>query len=126
MPSDAFPGPEKTPTALKPPSPGVGRFPKILKRPTLPAMLSSRSVSGQTSQQQSPVVPPVRESTPEPPAESAAGAQQARKRKFRRRARENGYQFNAENDIVGIVMVEILGAKDLPRLHNSALDLHTG
>jgi len=118
MPTDGFPGPEKTPTALKPPSPGGGRFPKLLKRPTLPAMLSSRSVSSSAQQQHPPNAvapsPSIGGSSPELSGEQPA----RRKGKFRRGTRENGYQFNAENDIVGIVMIEILSAKDLPRLRN--------
>jgi phosphatidylserine decarboxylase len=34
--------------------------------------------------------------------------------------RESGYKFQGENDIVGIVLLEIQSASDLPRLLNSA------
>ena len=34
-----------------------------------------------------------------------------------------GYNFNAANDIMGIVMLEIQGAQDLPKLKNSTFSL---
>jgi phosphatidylserine decarboxylase len=55
------------------------------------------------------------------PEQVAASDAKQHKKRFRRRGRNDGYQFNAENDIVGIVMLEVEGAKDLPRLRNSAL-----
>ena len=33
--------------------------------------------------------------------------------------KEKNYNFNAANDIMGIVMLEIQGAHDLPKLKNS-------
>lgn len=51
-----------------------------------------------------------------------ASAQQAQKSKFRKSwvAKNKDYNFSAANDIMGIVMLEIQGAKDLPKLKNSA------
>jgi len=37
-----------------------------------------------------------------------------------RKARGGEYSFNPENDVLGIVMLEIKGAGDLPKLSNSA------
>ena len=36
----------------------------------------------------------------------------------RRKGGNDGYHFNPENDILGIVMLEISGAKDLPKIRN--------
>ena len=41
------------------------------------------------------------------------------KAKMRRRKKEVGYEFKGSNDIVGIVMLEIQGAEDLPKISNS-------
>lgn len=43
-----------------------------------------------------------------------------KKRKFRRSKKAGGgeYHFNPENDVLGIVMLEIKGASDLPKLSN--------
>jgi hypothetical protein len=38
---------------------------------------------------------------------------------FMRKRIDSGYNFAAENDIVGIVMLEIHSASDLPRVLNS-------
>lgn len=45
-----------------------------------------------------------------------------KKRKFRKskKARGGEYHFNPENDVLGIVMLEISCANDLPKLSNSA------
>jgi phosphatidylserine decarboxylase len=43
-----------------------------------------------------------------------------KKRRFRRKRQGPDYNFSAENDIVGIVMLEIRGASDLPKLKNCA------
>jgi phosphatidylserine decarboxylase len=46
-----------------------------------------------------------------------------KKRPFKKKRsnKRSDYNFSAANDIVGIVMLEIKGATDLPRLKNSAL-----
>jgi len=36
-----------------------------------------------------------------------------------KKKRETGYQYAGGNDIIGIVMLEVQGAEDLPRLRNS-------
>jgi phosphatidylserine decarboxylase len=38
----------------------------------------------------------------------------------RHRKRKADYNFSMENDILGIVILEILGATDLPKIKNSA------
>ena len=45
----------------------------------------------------------------------------AQKKTFRKSwmGKEKNYNFNAANDIMGIVMLEIQGAHDLPKLKNS-------
>jgi phosphatidylserine decarboxylase len=53
---------------------------------------------------------------------STAAATTTTKQRFKRSWAVNknaDYNFSAENDIVGIVMLEIQGATDLPRLKNS-------
>jgi phosphatidylserine decarboxylase len=51
------------------------------------------------------------------------GAAKAKKNKFRRSwsAKKAEYNFSAGNDILGIVMLEVNGGEDLPKLKNSSL-----
>jgi len=49
----------------------------------------------------------------------APAAVPAVKEKKKNRRKKDGYSFGSENDIVGIVMLEIKSAEDLPRLKNS-------
>ena len=60
--------------------------------------------------------------SPQTPPKSVA-AQDVKEKKRRpgrsRKARGGEYSFNPENDVLGIVMLEIKGASDLPKLSNS-------
>jgi hypothetical protein len=47
-------------------------------------------------------------------------AQQQQQSQGRNRKKRGDYNFSTENDIQGIVMLEILGATDLPKIKNSA------
>ena len=60
-------------------------------------------------------------STPSPSGPITTQDVKEKKRKFRRSRKAGGgeYHFNPENDVVGIVMLEIKGASDLPKLSNS-------
>ena len=60
-------------------------------------------------------------STPGSPRSIATQDTKKKNRKFRRARKADGgeYDFNPENDVLGIVMLEIKGANDLPKLSNS-------
>jgi phosphatidylserine decarboxylase len=54
------------------------------------------------------------------PAVSSAPSS-AKKSKFKKwKKSTDGYSLNSGNDILGIVMLEIQGAEDLPKLKNGA------
>lgn len=108
----AKPPGEKTPTASKTTSPGF--IPKILRRQTLPAADSSASLGASSSGASSPT--PMGTPIPQTPTTARPPA---RKGKSFRKPRDKSYAFSAEDDIVGIVMLEVQSASDLPRLRNS-------
>lgn len=58
-------------------------------------------------------------SLPLPPTSPSIGKK--RRPKFKR-SKASEYNFASNNDILGIVMLEIVGAENLPRLKNSAFD----
>jgi len=59
-------------------------------------------------------------STPSSPRPITTQDTKEKKRKFRRSRNAGGeYHFNPENDVLGIVMLEIKGANGLPKLSNS-------
>lgn len=60
-------------------------------------------------------------STPNSPGLLTTQDTKEKKRKFRRSRKAGGgeYHFNPENDVLGIVMLEISCANDLPKLSNS-------
>ena len=105
---------------LPPPSPSpkssLGqKIPRVFKkRPTLPTMSStdSNASSIATSTASSPIKS--RPTTPGTPGT-------AKKSKFRGKFKKGSedYNFNAAHDIIGIVMLDIQGATDLPKLRNS-------
>ncbi|TFK49776.1 hypothetical protein OE88DRAFT_1662429 [Heliocybe sulcata] len=120
--------PDKTPVATKPPSP-VFKVPKMLRRPTMSPTSSYDSSSAPTpvplahrkdSRMQSAPMLDVRSRSVSagPPSTPTA---EKKGTKFRKSwgEKKGAYNFSAENDIVGIVMLEINSAKDLPRLKNS-------
>ncbi|EJD45982.1 hypothetical protein AURDEDRAFT_113883 [Auricularia subglabra TFB-10046 SS5] len=109
-------------TQLLQPPPSPGFFPKVFQR---------RSASRQNSYDAAAAASPI--GTPTTPLAEAAGsvtptavpasaaAQQQKKRpKFQRAwgSKQSGYSFSQQQDVVGIVMLEIQGAEDLPRLKN--------
>ena len=74
--------------------------------PAVPASAQSVTVVGSSSG----VTTPTTSSAPTP----------LKKGKFKKTWRKKGgYSLNSENDILGIVMLEIKGAQDLPKLKNS-------
>ncbi|KAI0749177.1 phosphatidylserine decarboxylase-domain-containing protein [Daedaleopsis nitida] len=132
----------KTPQAVKPLSPGF-RIPAMFpKRSSTSRSLSADSVPTLPSPSASPgpsstatsstavsssgglTVPSSGTSTPvvAAPGGSARPPMTQQKSKFRKSwvagAKGKGYNFNAANDILGIVLLEIQGAKDLPKLKN--------
>lgn len=98
---------EKTPTVKS-----VGGIARLFpgKRPQPRPLSTSDSTladsSASLSAPQTPITP-----------QDAKG----KKRKFGKSSKAGGgeYLFNPENDVLGIVILEIIGAKDLPKLSNS-------
>ncbi|KAF8994050.1 phosphatidylserine decarboxylase-domain-containing protein [Cyathus striatus] len=81
--------------------------------PTTPAPLSARTNTSGSLGLSTPLTTPV----------SDSGAEKERKKRFRKswgegEKKKREYAFGGGNDIVGIVMLEIQGAEDLPRLKN--------
>lgn len=103
----------KTPISSKPGSPAIN-ISKILRRPT-PSRSASYDINGTTPNAAVPAPPPMHQRT------TSSGA--PIKNKFRRswssQPKKKDYNFSTENDIQGIVMLEIQNATDLPRLKNS-------
>lgn len=113
---DLTPTPSPTVVSLPSPQPARGfkkpSIPKILTRRASPSITSSDTAVGSASQSSS------RQST-------LTTASTGSKRKVipsRWQGQKSGaFELDAANDIVGIVMLEIHGATDLPRLRNSEL-----
>ncbi|KAI0635493.1 phosphatidylserine decarboxylase-domain-containing protein [Trametes polyzona] len=115
----------KTPQATKPPSPGFSipkMFPKRANTPrslsfdsTMTGSTAAGSASGVSAT--GPLSPSVSMSGSTTPV---ARPQSAQKSKFRKSwgTKAKDFNFNAANDIIGIVMLEIQGAQDLPKLKN--------
>ncbi|KAI5116381.1 hypothetical protein M0805_005878 [Coniferiporia weirii] len=134
--SDAVTSLPVTPTVASPPlapSPQIsskssrtGKLPRVFKkRPSLAPASTDSAIAG-TSVAIQPASPTTisRPVTPGTPAFSGS----AKKSKFPRkwRSRSEDYNFNAANDILGIVMLDIQGATDLPKLKNISLVTRTG
>ncbi|KDQ52654.1 hypothetical protein JAAARDRAFT_39909 [Jaapia argillacea MUCL 33604] len=104
---------KSTPVPSRPSTPGfrVPKVPKILRRPVVTPSASYDSTA-------SPSVPPTprTQSSTEVPGVGAGD----KKKKFRKSwgGKLVEYNFSAANDIVGIVMLEIKSASDLPKLKN--------
>ncbi|KAI0715741.1 phosphatidylserine decarboxylase-domain-containing protein, partial [Cerioporus squamosus] len=126
----------KTPQAVKPLSPGF-RIPAMFpRRASTPRSLSVDSVTtmatasqtqtGSSAVGSSVTAPTSGASTPailspgSPLPAPVRPTSAAQKSRFRKSwvAKGKDYNFNAANDIMGIVMLEIQGAKDLPKLKN--------
>lgn len=125
----------KTPVAPKPPSPSLPSFsipgiPKILSRRS-PVRSASLDASGSSSASSSiPATPAASSGRATPPSTQPSGTATPTPRpsgtgksKFRKSwgpKNTRGYNFSASShDIVGIVMLEVQGASDLPKLKNS-------
>jgi phosphatidylserine decarboxylase len=65
--------------------------------------------------------PPTPSQSPSATSRSAIPGRRVRRPRFRRNKKGTDYSFSTGNDILGIVMLEIGGAEDLPKLKNSAL-----
>ena len=121
----------ETPTPTKPliasklpsPKPPLPSFniPKIFPRRS-PTRSASADMTSYVSPPAIQSIPTSDAATPTPPSRPALASPS--KTKFRKSwgpTKQTDYNFSAANDIMGIVMLEILGATDLPRLRNSAL-----
>ncbi|KAI0706958.1 phosphatidylserine decarboxylase-domain-containing protein [Earliella scabrosa] len=99
------------------PSPSSSRSPSATVSSTaVSSSLGAPTAPTSTSGTTTPVIPP---GTPAGPPTRPPPTQH-QKSKFRKSwgAKGKDYNFNAANDILGIVMLEIQGAKDLPKLKN--------
>ncbi|KAK7682588.1 hypothetical protein QCA50_014388 [Cerrena zonata] len=104
----------KTPTGPKPPSPFS--IPKLFPRKASSTRSSSID-STMAAVNNIPSAPP--SPLPQSVSTPVTAAPEKRKRMRRRRkGGDDGYHFNTENDILGIVMLEVRGAKDLPKIRN--------
>jgi phosphatidylserine decarboxylase len=107
-------GAAKTPISLKPPSPS-GLIPKIF-----PKRSSSASGGESTSAPGGAVSSPASGVAAPPPSSSSSMSTTGKKKRFRHwSSKKADYNFSADNDILGIVILEVQGATDLPRLSNS-------
>lgn len=100
-----------------------GKLPRLpFKRPTLPSGGSSASDASNSMLTMPGTYTPSDASAPTTPRTPTTPISAARRAKFPKWKRKGGdYNFNAAEDILGIVMLEIQGATDLPKLKNSAL-----
>ena len=106
---------ESTPTVATPqPVKKTGKIPRVFKkRPSLtPASTTSTTLSGGSAS-----VPPSPGSRPLTPATPTSAKRPKFPKKWSNRNRD--FNFNAANDVLGIVMLEIQGATDLPKIKNS-------
>jgi phosphatidylserine decarboxylase len=119
----------KTPVPIKSGVPGF--IPKIFPRrhpfaPSVEAKASPPTTPGAESfATLSPHTPTPTMATQQRSASLSPEPTGVKKRPFKKKwsSKKPDYNFSAENDIVGIVMLEIRGASDLPKLKNSALPL---
>jgi phosphatidylserine decarboxylase len=104
------PMPARSNPPSKPPSPGFKVLPKLLRRPTANVIDSATPLTP----------PPMGERTTSSASVSTTSAPQGKKKRIRSWAPKPGeYDFNASQDVVGIVMLEVKNAEDLPKLKNS-------
>ncbi|KZT23286.1 hypothetical protein NEOLEDRAFT_1180161 [Neolentinus lepideus HHB14362 ss-1] len=111
---------DKTPVAGKPPSPGF-KVSKMLRRPTLSPTVSYDSSSAPTRKDsRGPSAPMLDSRSRSVSAGPPSTPREKKGKKFRKSwgGKKGDYNFLAANDIVGIVMLEIQSATDLPRLKN--------
>ncbi|CCL98617.1 uncharacterized protein FIBRA_00619 [Fibroporia radiculosa] len=109
----------KTPTAPKPPSPSFKNIPKIFPRRSHSGSIPHAelpSSSSLASSSSSPGLSPSTSGTCTPAKASVVS--KARFRKSWAGGKSKDFNFSAANDILGIVMLEIQSAIDLPRLKN--------
>lgn len=107
-----------TPTRKPPGRSASGLIPRIKfsRRATSDSTTSTLSEVGIAggSEMGSGAATPVKAATP------VAGVEKEKRKKFRKSsaARGKGYNLSPENDILGLVMVEVQGATDLPKWKN--------
>lgn len=99
----------------------VGKLPKLpFKRPTLPNIVSFDSSASNSTLNMPGGYPITESSRPTTPGVPMTPGSAAKRAKFPKWKKKGGdYNFNAAEDILGIVMLEIKGATDLPKLKNS-------
>ncbi|EJD07089.1 uncharacterized protein FOMMEDRAFT_103160 [Fomitiporia mediterranea MF3/22] len=98
----------------------IPRVFKNKKRPSLQSATSTDSSASNLTSSGAPSPSPTSLSRPSTPGTPSAIPSSAKRSKFKRkwRTRSGDYNFNASNDILGIVMLEIKSAEDLPKLKN--------
>ncbi len=104
---------ESLPTPVASPKPSKKKFPRVFPRRV--SMTPSSSLDS-TIASTSGIQPSISDSS-RPTTPGATTPKKKFGKPWKRKGRD--YNFNAANDILGIVMLEIHGATDLPRLKNS-------
>ncbi|KXN84012.1 Phosphatidylserine decarboxylase proenzyme 3, partial [Leucoagaricus sp. SymC.cos] len=122
----------RTPPSAVPASPKTGFIPRMKFPRSLSGLTTSRSSNNTptSSDTTSPVTPSAASSGTVPGSTATEPADGKIKKGLARkttadtvtgadwRKRGTGYEFAGGNDIIGIVMLDVLGAEDLPRLRN--------
>jgi hypothetical protein len=103
------------------PQPTGSKFPfKALKRPSFVSRSSSTAPSTAPS-----TALTVETASPAGSRPTTPGGDKEKKKRFRRgkKGRSSEYNLDTSRDMLGIVMLEIVGAENLPKLRNSGLTL---
>ncbi|KAL4264791.1 Phosphatidylserine decarboxylase proenzyme 2 [Pleurotus pulmonarius] len=109
------PMPPPTATPVPTTAKSSGFIPKMKFR-RASSNVTSSTVTASTPTASTPSTPSA--TTPSSSNLDVGAAPSGKKKRFRKNKTHGEYYFGASNDIVGIVMLEIHGADDLPRLKN--------
>lgn len=116
--------PDLTPVTATPPSVPPPAQPGRSFRPSIPKILSRRSTQSPASSSTVIVAnTPSQSSSSRSSVATTTGGKKKRLPGPWSGQKSGAFEFDADNDIVGIVMLEIHGASDLPRWRNSELFL---
>jgi phosphatidylserine decarboxylase len=109
--------PTPSPTAASLPPPQSTRY----FLPSIPKILSRRSPQPTTTPPDTAASTPSQSSSRQSSGTPATGGKRKKIPGPWSGQKNEAFELEADNDIVGIVMLEIHGATDLPRLRNSEL-----
>jgi phosphatidylserine decarboxylase len=113
------------PTPTAPAAPQLTMSTSTSGKKFIPKMKFPKRLGSKSSTASTPTSTTASSPLPTPTLEAAAAiaateAPVGEKKSRRKKTGKGGFQFEGTNDIVGIVMLEIQSAEDLPRLSNSA------